>query len=696
MKRPHTVLFGNVPGENRGDAKLMEPPISRNDDYFWIRDDKRQKPEVISLLNNENLKTNEVMDDTKQLQNDMFQEMKKRTLENETTYPYKFHSTDYMHYTKYIQDKGLPVYCRSCKLSGKEETLLNANDLSEGRAHCDIQEVTTSHDGKILSYGVDFQGNEEYEVILKNLETNELINHCIGKLLYAEYIWSPNNREIYYTDHDDAHRMCTINVYDIYTQKITCLYTENDQLFSVKIRNSDDLKSIFVTCESASTDEEYVIDPFDSTHCMKLIKKRENRIKYSVENYDDIHFIINTNANNMTNFGLMYCMKSKPDRWFELIQYNNEHYITNITLKQSFVVIEYRINGLTKIGYFQKKNITLDNLSIQFIEFKEAVHTVNVSEVHNLDYTSDEVIFYYESMTQPKKLMSVCMRNEERKVLYEKIVPNYDPSLYDSMLHLIPSHDGKEIPCSMSFKKESFMNGEKPQPLYLYGYGAYGHSIDPVFSNPFISLMDRGFIICLAHVRGGSEKGYDWYLDGKMKNKINTFKDYISCASYLIDNGFTNRNNLVAEGRSAGGLLMGSVLTMRPDLFKAMHLGVPFVDALVTMSDPSIPLTTPEWEEWGNPNIEEDFNCMSAYSPMDNIRKTDYPHTLITCGLSDPRVMYWEPTKFNLKLKDHATDNNLHLIKIDMDKGHFIAMDRYKSYAEKAFIYAFFIKSLLA
>lgn len=379
-----------------------------------------------------------------------------------------------------------------------------------------------------------------------------------------------------------------------------------------------------------------------------------------------------------------------------MIPYNVEHYITSFLIAKNLVAIQYRIDGLTRIGYFLKNQINLNecNPQIHFIKFDESVYTVEFSDTHNLDFESDEIIFTYESITTPSELIALNTLTKSMTTLHKECIPTYDSSLYGSMHHQIKSHDGKMIPCFMAFKKNMFKNGTSVQPLYLYGYGAYGVCINPEFTQSLISLMDRGWIVCYTNIRGGSEKGYDWYLDGKMFNKMNTFKDFIACAEAMITRGYTSPKLMVAEGRSAGGLLMGSVLTQRPDLFQAMHLGVPFVDVLVTMSDPSIPLTTPEWEEWGNPNIQEYLNYMSKYSPIDSIKNTIYPNTLITCGLWDPRVMYWEPVKFQLKLKEHAMDNNEHLLKIDVDQGHFSNTNRYKLLEEKAFVYAFFIKSL--
>lgn len=703
LEREHFVPFGKVDGEDRGDEiKLMDPPLNINDQYYWLRSDDRSDKDVLDLLNRENAITEHVMKD-KSVEDQLFEEMKSRVLENESSHPYKFYDTGYLHYTKYVEGKGQAVYCRKVEGTNQEDILVDVNELAKGHSNCDVIDVTTSYDGKILTYAVDYSGNEQYDIYFKDLTSGHMLPNKLKNLLYADYVWSPTNRHIYYIGHDDANRMNKLCLYDLETQKVQVLFEEKDTLFSVGVSLTDKCYYIMVNVSSANTSEQYYIDQFNAPTQLQLIKKRQEGVQYGVEDYDQTHFIIRTNADGDTNFKLMVCHKNDPSNWQPFIPYDPDKYITGVTVFENFIVVSLRTNGLSRIGYVMKKNVPA---GINILQFDEEVYCVDLSCMHNLIYRSNEMVFTYESMVNPYKLLSYNVVTKEYTILKKKEVPNYDPSLYESKLILVPSHDGKEIPVSMLYRKDMFRHYNKSnnhlskkhktetQPMLLYGYGAYGICIEPGFRSTLCSLLDRSFIYCVANVRGGSEKGYDWYLDGKMKNKINTFKDFISCAEYMINNGYTSKDRLAAEGRSAGGLLVGAVLTMKPDLFNTVILGVPFVDALVTMSDPSIPLVTPEWEEWGNPNIEEYYQCMKEYTPMENIQKRYYPDTLITCGLFDPRVQYWESAKFQLRLKDKCTDQNTHLIKIDMDKGHFSNTDRYKSIRECAFKYAFILKSI--
>jgi oligopeptidase B len=309
-------------------------------------------------------------------------------------------------------------------------------------------------------------------------------------------------------------------------------------------------------------------------------------------------------------------------------------------------------------------------------------------------YNAQSFVYSYESLTIPRILYEYDVLTKQSTVIFNKRVPNYDQSLYETGLLEARGHDGVMIPISSCCRKDMFRCGATPQPLLLYAYGAYGTCIEPNFNQKWVSLMDRGFICCIAHIRGGGEKGYDWYLDGKMDRKMNTFKDFISCAEHLISIGYTNSSRLVAEGRSAGGLTMGCAVTMRPELFKTVVLGVPFVDVVVTMADPTIPLTTSEWNEWGNSNVPEQFDQLLEYSPMECVKISKYPNTLIQCGLHDPRVGFWEPTKFHIRIKDLAQDTNTHLLRVDMDRGHFSNSDRYKQIRECAYQYAFVLSTL--
>ena len=694
-KREHKVVFGYVEGQDRGDIKQLMNNRYVNDEYYWIRSDNRDSKEVLTLLEDLNRKYDNEMKQKKNVINTLYDEMKSYMLDDEMSYLYKFYDTQYYIYHRYNKDKGQPIYYYSFK--DTYNLLLDINDLSDGKTNCDVGNLTMSHNNKFFSYAVDYNGNELYTLVIRYLKSNEIFIHTIPELMYASYIWSPDNKHIYYVGHDNANRMNKIFIYNIESKDTKLLYEEKDNLFSVSIYLSDNMKYMILNTSSSSTNEVYYID-INSPTTLNIVMERTNNILYDIEFMNDDNLLITTNDNNKINFGLMYCSIDNTNDLKEFIPYNQDIYITDVSIKQNYIILSLRIDGITQIGYIDKANI---NEGIKLLEFEQSVYYVSYPSKYNLDYNLDTVVVIYESMIEPQRYIEFNLVTGNHKILKEKVVPNYNANLYETKLINVTSHDGELIPVSMCYRKDMFRHGDnkelqkKPQPLLLYGYGAYGICVEPSFNSKWISLLNRGFICCNAHVRGGCEKGYSWYLNGKMQNKINTFKDFIACAEYLIDTGYTSSKRLVAEGRSAGGLLMGGVLTMRPDLFNTVILGVPFVDILVTMSDPSLPLTTPEWEEWGNPNIEEQFNWIEKYSPINNIKKVEYPNTYIQCGLHDPRVQYWEPVKFHYKLLDNLCDNNNHIIKIDMEKGHFSNTDRYRSVREYAEQYAFILGSLI-
>jgi oligopeptidase B len=645
----------------------MNPPITKTDDYYWMRSDDRSNEQVLEHLKNENAITQNKMADTAQLQEQLKGEMKSRMNENDSSYPHKFYHSDYYHYRTFSKGNGYRVYHRTDKNRTSNEILLDANLLFKEKEFCDLSEVTTSHDSRILTYAVDYSGNEQYTIYFKDLQSGKMMDHRIENLMYADYMWSPSNRHVYCVGHDDALKQDRIYVYDLNDKSTKTIYKEDDPLFSVGSTHSDDLEYIFVSSESSTTSEVYYINPSYDTH--------------------KTNFLIRTNADGATNFKLMLCDK-KTFEWKNFIPYDERVYITGVTVLTNYIVLSVRVNGLTNIGIINRSNPQ----QITLLDNSNDCHYISLSGEHMMDCNTDTIIYEYESMTQPRTLISHSLATNQTTILQQKTYPNYDPSLYESVMLYAPTHDNKDtIPISVVYKKEF---KDKVKPAYVYGYGAYGSCSDPYFSPNIVSLLDRSFMYCIAHVRGGSEKGYSWYLDGKMANKMNTFRDFISCTEFLARLDDVDETRIVVEGRSAGGLLMGGILTQRPDLFRSVLAVVPFVDVLTTMADSSIPLTVPEWEEWGNPNIKKDYKCMKEYSPYDNLKRTNYPHTLITCGLSDPRVQYWEPTKFQAKLKEYCTDSNTHLLKIDMDKGHFTETDRYKAISEKAFEFAFVLKSV--
>lgn len=750
LKRNHIVEFGkpsdyhiklNKDGKpiDRGtESRLMDPYTKYNDPYYWIRSDDRTDEDVLDLLNQLNLKTKKCMElpSITEFETQLFDEMKGMVSENETFYPKKFFNTGYLDYTRMEENKGHPIHCRKEEKSDEEIVLLDINEFVktvEKPDTCDVSNVTTSYDCKYLSYAVDLTGNEKYDLHLYDLETRQKVEHNIPDLIVSFYQWGPDSKSIFYYGYDANERVNQIWVYDLLSDKSTLLYEESDTLFDVSFSISKTFNYIFITASSSDSSEVRFVKCNQDRHYLnpdayKVIRTRETGVKYYLDTVDyqnhfvNFHgvsinqgeemFIIRTNIDSATNFKICYANPFFADKWTTIIPHSEDRYITSIDTIKNYILIDYRENGYTRAGYYhvtsyytggiivpidvQGNVVGLKSGSINSIP-----STISFLDSANLPYDTNEVYITYDSLVHPAQIIKIKFENNSNlhsEVVWKKTIPNYDPANYETRILTIKSSTDPsiDIPVSIIYKK-GICNPDKPtvRPLLLYGYGSYGINIDPMFDPKIIPLLDRSFVYAIAHVRGSSAKGYEWYTSGKMANKQNSFTDFIDCAKYLINNNYTKPELLSIEGRSAGGLLMGAVLTQAPELFNTVIMGVPFLDVLVTMRDSTIPLTTGEWVEWGNPNYEDDYRCMKKYSPMENIKNDNYPNTYITCGLTDPRVQYWEPVKFQLRLLENCTDKNLHLIKIDMEKGHFSNTDRYAKLKEYSKQYAFIVHNTM-
>jgi oligopeptidase B len=737
IKRKKVVQFGrpddydtnlNADGEQitRGDeSRLMDPPISMVDDLYWIRSDDRTDPDVLDLLTqlNRTYADHIERDEFKETQESIFDDMKSRVAGDETNYPQKFFHTRFEDFTRMEEGKGHPIYCRRNIDTCEEMILLDVNEYVktvEKPDTCDVTNVTTSFDCRYLTYCVDLTGDEKYELNMFNLETGERVEHTLEiPLISGAYLWSPDSIGVFYYGYDRAERVYQVWFHSFVSEVSTLLYQEDDTLFQVDVSLSNSLNYVFIGTESLDTTEHYfcpIAADYTNSASYSLIRERVENIKYypeaihrqrvtvlpngvDIQNYPEI-MVIRTNIDDSYNFKVVWANFESPSDWVDMVAHAPTRFIESIDTICNYVLIDYREAGYARAGYVDLSSsimrTKLTTLKLNENQLRPVPSTVQFSDSHNRDYTSRTVYVSYESFISPSQLFEVRLPMDQivspiMNVVWQKTVPNYNSDLYASQILQVPSSDGKElIPVSLLYKKSSFDPRDPvPTPFYLYGYGAYGVNNDTPFISKIFSLIDRGFIFGIAHVRGSSSKGYKWYLDGKMENKQNTFTDYIDCAKYLIKNNYTRPKLLSAEGRSAGGLLMGAILTQAPQLFNSVVMGVPFVDVLVTMSDSTIPLTTDEWIEWGNPNYAENYEIMSAYSPIDNIRQTYYPNTYITCGLTDPRVQYWEPVKFQLRLLENCMDDYAHLIHVDTDKGHFSNTDRYAQLREYSKQYAF-------
>ena len=690
---PHKVYFGELDDDEYRGEDLMNPPIYLEDPYFWMRDKTRSKKEVIDYIETENSYTNSIMNAHTDLIEKLFQELKSHDNEDYTSHPYPCgeggYSSKFRYFTKNVKGKSYKIYCRVNMETNTEEVLLDVNELALGKEQCDVSSFDISPNHKIMSYGVDYDGSELYEMKFYDLEKKMYIPIEFDKICYADYSWFDNNR-IYYSKGDDANRMYQIWVYEFDKNEHKLLFQEDDELFSVSVNISDDNKYVFIETSSSDSNEYRIIDPSRDAYEMILVQERIDKMLYDIEHHNGSIFI-RTNKDNSTNFKIMKTTMDKLtcDNWKDFIPYDKNIYIQSIGVFENHIIVPYKNLGNTYINIIKYVNGSYDLTN----RYNIPVDDIKILSLdNNAVYSTNKLWISITSLTSPTKLFEFDMDSKEFTLLKEKFVPNYDESLYESKRIFAKSHDGIEVPVSLVYRKDKFKQ-DGSNKLLLYGYGAYGIIIDPEFDKNILPLLDRGFVYAIAHVRGGSFLGYDWYLDGKMKNKINSFKDFCACAQYLIENKYTWDKGITIEGRSAGGLLVGASMTMRPDLFRTVIAGVPFVDVMNSMCDPTIPLTCNEWEEWGNPNMKEYFDYMIQYSPYDNIKEIEYPNLLLVSGINDPRVQYWEPLKFIAKLRHNKKDNNIQLLKLDMNEGHFGGSDRYKYMKEIAFMYAFILST---
>ena len=652
------------------------------DNYYWLRDKKNKK--VINYIKKENQYTKRKMRYTKEFQDKIYNEIISRIQETDLTVPYKF--GDYYYYSRTEKGKNYRIYCRKKNsLDNKEEIILDVNKLAKNYDYYDVGFYEISPDHNLLAFSYDTDGSERYSLKIKNLKTGEYLEDQIDNI--GSFEWVNDNQTFYYTVLDEAKRPHKLYRHKIGTEikNDKLLFTENDDRYWMWVSSSKSRDYIFLGLGSKITSEIYFVSADKPDDNFKLIKKREQGVEYYLDHHGDYFYII-TNK-NAVNYKIMRTNVNnyREYNWETFIPHNKNVYITDFELFKNFMVISERNNSYEKL-----KVINFDGKKTHYINFSEKVYTYWLGD--NPDYDSNKLRLTYTSMVTPRTVYDYNMESKKLELKKKYKVNNYDKNNYKTERIFIKSHDGTEVPISLVYDKNLKLDGTNP--LYLYGYGAYGSSMDPYFSYSRVSLLKRGFIFAMAHVRGGSEMGKKWYDDGKLLNKKNTFKDFIACAEKLIEKNYTSKDKLVISGGSAGGLLMGAVLNMRPDLFETAIVSVPFVDVINTMLDPTIPLTVPEYEEWGNPNEKKYFEYMLSYSPYDNIKKQDYPNMLVTGGLNDPRVQYWEPVKYTAKLRDKKTDDNLLLLKINMGSGHQGSSGRYDWYKEIAFDYAFIFKTL--
>ncbi|MBW8782415.1 MAG: S9 family peptidase [Verrucomicrobia bacterium] len=654
----------------------------RIDDYFWLRDLKN--PAVLDYLKAENAHTEAVTAPTKPLQETLYRELLGRIKQTDLSVPY--HKKGYWYYTRTEEGKQYPVYCRKPgSLEGAEEIMLDVNVLAVGEKFMEIGDLDVSDDGRLLAYSVDRNGHRDYEVFVKDLRTGALLPQKIGTASSLE--WAADNDTLFYTQEEPvSKRSCRLLRWALGTGKHKLLYTEKDEQYDLDLGRSLDGKYLFCSSESKETTEVRALPADHPTGKFRVILPREENHEYHVDHRDGLFYIVTNKGSK--NFRIVTAPVATPDpkHWTEFVPHNPAVKIEGIELFARHAVVEERENGLPFLRVIDFKSGESHRL-----EAAEPAYEMSV-EV-NEDYDTDTLRYRYESLVTPPTVYAYDVVTRRRTQLKQtEIVGGYDASRYVSERLFATADDGTRIPISLVYRRD--LRRTEPQPLLLYGYGSYGFSLPDSFSSNRLSLLDRGLIYAVAHVRGGGELGEEWHDHGKMKEKMNTFTDFIACAQYLIRQGYTTPPDLLASGGSAGGLLMGAVVNLRPDLWHAVIYDVPFVDVLNTMLDPTLPLTTAEYLEWGNPTVKEEYAWMRAYSPYDNIAAQPYPAILVNVSLHDSQVPYWEGTKLVAKLRALKTDQNVLLLKANLDAGHGGASGRYDSLKETAFDYAWLLSTL--
>lgn len=670
---------------------------TRIDDYFWLR--YREDPEVLKYLHAESDYQEEIMQHTRPLQDGLFLEMKGRIKETDTSALEK--RGEYYYYTRTEAGNQYPIYCRVPSQNvkngmpeGGEQILLDQNKIAEGKSFCRIGAFSVSPDGNKLAYSVDPDGSEKCVLNIKNLLDGALYSEQFENTWGSVYEhvgveWAADSSTFFYLTLDEAQRPYKLWRHTLGTAPASdlLLFHEDDETFFLFVLKTRSEKYIMTYHYSTMTREMRFMPADDIYAELKVLQPRQRGLEYYADHHGDSFFIV---ANeDAQNFKLLRTPVNAPgkENWVEVIPHRDDTLIETVNAFRDYLVLEERRGGLKQLRISGPDGVS----DVRYVQFPEPAYTLFSTQ--NPEFNAEVFRFEYTSLVTPLSVIDYSMVNGSWNVVKEQEIPSgYDKTQFVSERVFVTAADGTQVPLSIVYKRGLKRDGENP--CLLYSYGSYGASSEPSFAANRLCLLERGFVFAMGHIRGGSEMGRAWYEGGKMLNKRNTFTDFIACGEYLVREKYTSSPKLAIMGGSAGGLLVGAVLTMRPDLFGAVIAKVPFVDVVNTMSDASIPLTTLEYDQWGNPDDKEYFEYMMSYSPYDNIRAAAYPDLLITTGLNDPRVAYWEPAKFAAKLRELKTDDNLLLLKTNFDAGHAGASGRYDYLKEIAFDFAFLIDRL--
>lgn len=687
------LMFMNCQDSDRTDS--VKPPVAKTvptrlakhgheriDPYYWLKE--RENPEVIEYLKAENQYTEAVMAHAEELYAKLFEEIKGRIKQTDISAPFK--KGDYFYYQRFEEGKEYPIYCRKKgNLDTTEEVMLDVNELAKGHSFFSVggQEVSSGQD--ILAYAADNVGRRFHTIYFKNLQSGELHPDVIHQVT-ANLAWANDNRTLFYSKQDPL----TLRSYQIYRHRLgtepsedQLVYEEKDETFSCRVFKTRSQKFIMIASRQTLATEYRYLDADQPQGNFKVFLPRERNHEYHLDHYRDSFYIRTNRA--ARNFRLMKTSLSKTEEkdWLELIPHREDVLLQDIEIFKDHLVVQERKDGLAQL-----RIRPWAGGEEHYLDFGEPAYRAYVAQNPEIDRHT--LRYGYTSLTTPNSIYDYNMVSREKVLVKrEEILGGFEPENYQTERLQALARDGVRVPLSIVYRKGMRKDGS--HPLLLYGYGSYGASLDAAFNTPLLSLLDRGFVYAIAHVRGGQELGRQWYENGKLLRKKNTFTDFIDCAEFLVGENYTSPERLFAKGGSAGGLLMGAVVNMRPDLFRAVIANVPFVDVMSTMLDESIPLTTSEYDEWGNPNQKEYYDYILSYSPYDNVEAKDYPNLLVTTGLHDSQVQYWEPAKWVARLRSLKTDNHRLILKTNMEAGHGGASGRYRRYQEIAFEYAFLL-----
>ncbi|HAG15803.1 MAG TPA: oligopeptidase B [Bacteroidales bacterium] len=651
---------------------------ARIDNYYWLN--QREDSAVIQYLTAENEYTNAMLKHTEVFQEKLYNELIGRVKQDDNSVPY--FKNNYWYYTRFEEGKEYPIYCRKFKsLDSAEQIMLDVNKLAEGFAYYSAAGLSVSDDNKLLSFGEDTVSRRQYTLRFLNLETGQYLPDQIGNTT-GNAVWAADNKTVFFSTKDESLRSDKIIKYRLGDQGKTIeVFNETDPTFSTFIYRTKTDKYLVIGSSSTLSNEYRILEANKPDGVFRMFQKREPNLEYSIDHFGDKFYVL-TNL-EAKNFRLMETPETKTERlnWKEVIAHREKVMLLGIELFNDFMVIEEQENGLTNIRIINNKT-----KEEHYIDFGEETYTASID--YNPDFATKLLRFGYSSLTTPSSTFDYDMESRAKNLMkQQEVLGGFSPENYEAKRLWATAKDGTKIPISLVYRKDINPNGNNP--LLLYGYGSYGYSMEPYFSSTRLTLLDRGFVYAIAHIRGGQEMGRYWYEEGKMFNKMNTFTDFNACAEFLIAEKFTSPEHLFAMGGSAGGLLMGAIINLQPELYKGVIAAVPFVDVVTTMLDESIPLTTGEFDEWGNPKNKESYDYMLSYSPYDQVEAKNYPALLVTTGLHDSQVQYWEPAKWVAKLRATKTDKNLLLLKTNMDFGHGGASGRFERLKEIALEDAF-------